>query len=419
MRIAYLVNQYPKVSHSFIRREILALERQGFEVERIALRGWDAELADPQDLHERAQTRYVLQGSAFALALAVLRQAAATPVRFVRAFALAWRMGRRAARPWPVHLAYLAEACRIVPWMRQSGARHLHAHFGTNPAEVAMLAHALGGPQYSFTVHGPEEFDQPEFLHLAEKIRHAAFVVAISSYGRSQLYRWIPEPDWPKVQVVHCGIEPAFHAAAAPPPTAPRIVCVGRLCEQKGQLLLVRAVGQLIRKGIPVDLVLAGDGEMRAQIEALVAESGLQAYVRITGWIDSDTVRAEMLTARALVLPSFAEGLPVVLMEAMLLRRPVLSTYVAGIPELVRPGREGWLFAAGDIDALVAALQEMLATPTATLEAMGQAARARALERHAIDVEAAKLGKLFRSGPQPSQALASPHAPVPDVRSAA
>jgi glycosyltransferase involved in cell wall biosynthesis len=419
MKIAYLVNQYPKVSHSFIRREILALERQGFEVERIALRGWGDPLADPQDLRERAQTRYLLQGGAFVLALAVLRQVAAAPVRFVRAFALAWRMGRRAARPRPLHLAYLAEACRMVPWMRQSGVRHVHAHFGTNSAEVAMLAGALGGPPYSFTVHGPEEFDQPEFLHLAEKIRRAAFVVAVSSYGRSQVYRWIDERQWPKVQVVHCGIEPAFHAApAAPSPAAPRIVCVGRLCEQKGQLLLVRAVGRLVRKGTALELVLAGDGEMRPQLEALIAEFGLQECVRITGWIGSDTVRDEILAARALVLPSFAEGLPVVIMEAMALRRPVLSTYVAGIPELVRPGREGWLFAAGDVDALVAALEEMLATPAGALEAMGQAAHARVLERHAIDVEAAKLARLFRAGLQPDPAPAA-REPVRNAQSAA
>ncbi len=261
-----------------------------------------------------------------------------------------------------------------------------------------MLAGALGGPPYSFTVHGPEEFDQPEFLHLAEKIRRAAFVVAISSYGRSQLYRWIGHRDWPKVQVVHCGIEPAFHAGAAVPlPSAPRLVCVGRLCEQKGQLLLVSAVGRLLRKGTPVELVLAGDGEMRAELEALIDQGGLRACVRITGWIDSATVRAEILAARALVLPSFAEGLPVVIMEAMALRRPVLSSYVAGIPELVRPGLDGWLFPAGDVDALVAALEDLLATPAATLEAMGQAAHARVLERHAIDVEAAKLAQLFRA----------------------
>jgi colanic acid/amylovoran biosynthesis glycosyltransferase len=401
MKIAYLVNQYPKVSHSFIRREIAALERQGFEIERFALRGWGDALVDAQDLDERARTRYVLQGGAPKLALAVLRQFGAAPIRFLQAFALALRMGRRAARPWPVHLAYLAEACRIAAWLRRSGARHLHAHFGTNPAEVAMLAGALGGPPYSFTVHGPEEFDQPEFLHLAEKIRRAAFVVAISSYGRSQLYRWIGQRDWPKVQVVHCGIEPAFHAgAAAAPPGAPRLVCVGRLCEQKGQLLLVSAVGRLVRKGRPVELVLAGDGEMRAELESLIDQDGLRSCVRITGWIDSAAVRAEILAARALVLPSFAEGLPVVIMEAMALRRPVLSTYVAGIPELVRHGVDGWLFAAGDVDALVAALEDLLATPAATLEAMGEAARARVLKRHAIEVEAAKLACLLRASLQ-------------------
>lgn len=405
MKIAYLVNQYPKVSHSFIRREILALERQGFEVERVAVRGWGDTLVDPEDQRERARTRYVLQGGAPALACAVLRQVVSAPVRFARALGLAWRMGQRAARPWPIHMIYLAEACRIVPWLQRAGTRHLHAHFGTNSAEVAMLVNALGGTPYSFTVHGPEEFDQPEFLHLAEKIRRSAFVVAISSYGRSQLYRWIAQTEWAKVQVVHCGLEPAFHAGdVAPAQAAPRIVCVGRLCEQKGQLLLVNAVDRLVRKGTPVELVLAGDGEMRPEIEALIERCDLQQHVRITGWIGSETVRAEIVAARALVLPSFAEGLPVVIMEAMALRRPVLSTYVAGIPELVRPGREGWLFAAGDVDALVASLEDLLATSTETLEAMGQAAYVRVLERHAIDTEAGKLARLFKAGPQAQQA---------------
>ncbi len=408
MKIAYLVNQYPQVSHSFIRREILALERQGFEVERIAVRGWGDTLVDPQDQRERTRTRYVLQGGALGLAGAVLRQAVTAPLRLAKAAALAWRMGQRAARPWPIHMIYLAEACRVAPWLAQAGARHLHAHFGTNSAEVAMLVHALGGPPYSFTVHGPEEFDQPEFLHMAEKIRRSAFVVAISSFGRSQLFRWIGQHEWPKVEVVHCGIEPAFHAGAAVPlPVAPRIVCVGRLCEQKGQLLLVEAVARLVRKGTPVELVLAGDGPMRSEIEAMITRNGLQQHVRITGWIGSDTVRSEIEAARALVLPSFAEGLPVVIMEAMALRRPILSTYVAGIPELVRPGREGWLFAAGDVDALVHSLEEMLATPLASLTAMGEAAYARVLERHAIDTEAAKLARLFRAGPQAQTAASA------------
>jgi glycosyltransferase involved in cell wall biosynthesis len=171
------------------------------------------------------------------------------------------------------------------------------------------------------------------------------------------------------------------------------------LCEQKGQLLLIEALALLQKKGLTLELVLAGDGEMRAELECLIAQRQLQACVRITGWISSDQVRAEILAARALVLPSFAEGLPVVIMEAMALRRPVLTTYVAGIPELVLPGIDGngWLFPAGDVDALAAALEAFLATPLSTLDAMGEAGRQRVLQRHAIDIEAAKLAWLFHA----------------------
>jgi glycosyltransferase involved in cell wall biosynthesis len=312
------------------------------------------------------------------------------------ALGLALRMARHAERPLPYHLAYLAEACRVASWLRASRATHLHAHFGTNSAEVAMLAHALGGPAYSFTVHGPEEFDAPRCLGIAEKARRSAFVVAISAYGRSQLYRWVERAHWSKIRVVHCGLESSFHdVAPAPLPEAPRVVCVGRLCEQKGQRLLVEAAARLAAKGIVLEIVLAGDGELRAELESLAGKLGLSSRIRITGWIGSPQVRDEILAARALVLPSLAEGLPVALMEAMALRRPVLTTYVAGIPELVRPGENGWLVPSGDVEELAAALQDVLLRPAAELRAMGEAARRRALERHSIDKEAAKLAALF------------------------
>lgn len=392
MKIAYLVNQYPKISHSFIRREILALERQGYDVQRLAVRGWADELRDEEDVRERAVTRYVLQNGALAMGMDVLRMVVKRPGRFFKALALACKIGIRSDRPLPLHLIYLAEACRIVPWMQAHGARHLHAHFGTNSTEVAMFAGMLGGPAYSFTVHGPEEFDKPEFLWLAEKIRRSAFVVAVSSFGRSQLFRWAAYVDWGKVQVVHCGIDPSFHAVpVCPIPAAPRLVCVGRLCEQKGQLLLVRAVQAVVARGSPVHLVLAGDGDMRGAIEALIQECGLQNHVSITGWINGDQVREEMLAARAMVLPSFAEGLPVVVMEAMALRRPVLTTYIAGIPELVRDGETGWLFPAGDVAALADVLEACLSASAEQLQAMGNAGHQLVLARHAVDTEAAKL----------------------------
>jgi len=400
LRIAYLINQYPLISHVFIRREIHALERQGVEIQRIALRGWDVPVVDEEDEEERRRTRYVLQNGPAPLLWAVLRTLLAAPRRFLSALALAFRMGWHAERPLPYHLAYLAEACRMLPWLKSSGVTHVHAHFGTNSAEVAMLAHALGGPPYSFTAHGPTEFDMPRFLGIAEKVRRAAFVVAISSYGRSQLYRWIRHADWTKVKVIHCGLDASFcEAAPTPPASEARLVNVGRLSAAKGQLLLVEAARRLAEKGVRFELVLVGDGEMRAEIEALVARHGLGKQMRVAGAISTKELREEFLRSRGLVLPSFAEGLPMVIMEAMALRRPVLTTHIAGIPELVVPGETGWLFPAGSIDALTAAIEDCLSRTAEELQVMGVAAQARVLARHSVDVQAAKLAELFRLSP--------------------
>jgi colanic acid/amylovoran biosynthesis glycosyltransferase len=397
MRIAYLINQYPAVSHSFIRREILALERLGFDVFRVSIRGWNDALADPQDKQERERTHYALKGGAVPLATAVLRMLVTRPAGMFKALSLAWHMSRHSERGFLFHLAYLAEASRIVPWLRDAKAEHVHAHFGTNSAEVAMLVHALGGPTWSFTVHGPTEFQRPRFIGLADKIRHSAFVVAISSFGRSQLYLFSDHRQWPKVKVVHCGLDADyFSGPATPPPSARRLVCVGRLTGQKGQSLLVEAAARLRARAEDFELVLAGDGEMRPAIEALIAQHDLKSCVRITGWLSGDQVRREIEAARALVLPSFAEGLPVVLMEAMALHRPVISTFVAGIPELVQTGEHGWLVPAGDIDALEQAMRDCLNAPAADLARMGAAAFTRVQQRHNVDTEAAKLAALFR-----------------------
>jgi len=397
MQISYFINQYPKVSHSFIRREILALERQGFDIQRIALRGWDGDAVDKDDIRELERTQYVLQQGALPLLTAVFRVLLTHPVQFFSGLKLAVKMGWKAERALPYHLIYLAEACLILPWLKVHSSRHIHAHFGTNSAEVVMLANALGGPEYSFTVHGPEEFDKPQFLGLGEKIRRSAFVVAISSFGRSQLFRWVEHSYWNKVEVVHCGLEPAFYQGVSTEiPEKLQLVCVGRLCEQKGQLLLLEAMKMLADRGVDFELVLAGDGEMRAEIEQLMVKYQLTSRVRITGWISSDQVRDEILASRALVLPSFAEGLPVVIMEAMSLRRPVLTTYVAGIPELVKHEKSGLLFEAGSVEALADAIQSILSMPNPALVQMGEAARLQVLLRHDIDVEASKLARLFR-----------------------
>ena len=395
MKIAYFVNHYPKVSHSFIRREILALERRGFEVQRLALRGWDTPVPDEEDRNERDRTRYVLRAGAAALVLPVLGCLLKSPLRFFAAVALAMKMSRASReRPLVYHLIYLAEACVVLGWLRAYGARHIHAHFGTNSAEVAMLTRALGGPPFSFTAHGPDEFLQP--MGLPEKIRRSAFVVAISSYGRSQLYLRLPPRDWPKVHVVHCGLEKVFYdVTPIALPDTPRFVCVGRLSEEKGQMLLLEAVARVAAKDIPIELVLVGDGSLRGELEKLIEKYRLGEHVRITGWISNNDVRKEIARARALVLPSFSEGLPVVIMEAMAMRRPVLTTYIAGIPELVRSGENGWLIPAGSLDDLTNALEACLSTSIEDLQKLGNAGYSRVISRHSIDVEAGKLAELI------------------------
>jgi glycosyltransferase involved in cell wall biosynthesis len=397
VRVAYLVNQYPTTSHSFIRREIHALEAQGVEVLRFTLRRSEDKLVSDADHQEVPRTRAVLQEGARGLLQAMAAEALRSPARFARALARALELGRRSDRGVGRHLAYFASACVLVRWLRSEGAQHLHAHFGTNPAAVALLARELGGPPYSFTVHGPEEFDKPEPLKLREKVRRAAFTVAISSYGRAQLSRWARYEDWAKLQVVRCGLDEALiHAPPTPVPDAPKLVCVARISEQKGHLLLVEAASRLASDGVAFELTLVGDGPMRREVEALIDKRGLKEQVRIAGWMSGDDVRKTILSSRAMVLPSFAEGLPVVLMEALALGRPVVTTAIAGIPELVESGKTGWLVPAGSVEALVTALKDALKASTVELETMGREGARRVARLHDARVEASKLATLFR-----------------------
>ncbi|MBL8798382.1 MAG: glycosyltransferase family 4 protein [Planctomycetia bacterium] len=397
MKVAYLVNQYPHVSHSFIRREIAALEAQGVSVERFSVRPSPSDLVDPADQAEQKKTQVILAVGATGLLLALLTQLFSRPGRWCKSLRQAVQMGRRSERGVLRHLIYFAEACVLVDRLKQCGAEHLHAHFGTNSTTVALLTHLLGGPRYSFTVHGPEEFDHPEELSLGRKIEHAALVVAISDFGRSQLFRWCPHQHWPKINVVRCGVDAAFLSGGPQPVVdTPRLVCVGRLSEQKGQLFILDALAVLASEGVNFEMVLAGDGPMRGEVEKLIAKHGLEKRVRITGWLSGAQVKQEILAARAMVLPSFAEGLPVVLMEALALGRPALTTYVAGIPELVRDGINGWLIPAGSVQRLAEAIRSALQTSPEQLAEMGRHGAASVAAMHDVTKEAAKLAALFQ-----------------------
>ncbi len=396
MQIAYILNTYPQPSQSFIRRELRALEAQGHDITRIAMRRSDEIPVDPQDVSEAAQTRYILAEGLGALALATVKTLATRPAQWFGAFRLALVCARRSEGGMMRHLVYLAEACAVLPLLKDAKVSHVHAHFGTNATTVAMLAHALDGPKYSFTVHGPEEFDSPRALSLGTKISHATFTVAISQFCRSQLCRWADHDDWDRIKVVHCGVEPERFAAPSPMPGGPiRVVNIGRFVEQKGQLALIAAMAKITKEAPDLHLTLIGDGPMRGQIEALISHHRLSDNITLTGWVSEDRVHAELANAHALVMPSFAEGLPMVVMEAMAAARAVITTYIAGSPELVQPGVTGWLVPAGDVPALADALTSLSTTSVARLEEMGQAGRTRALERHDVHDAAAKLAKLM------------------------
>lgn len=401
MNIGYLMNTYPMSSTTFVRREIHALERLGHHIHRFAIRPHGIALVDPADIAEASRTEHILAVGAPRLIGSAVAWMSRRPRQSLAALRLALRCGAKGAGGAPGtggrlrHLIYLAEAAHVARRSTALHLTHIHAHFGTNATTVALLAHALGGPPYSFTVHGPEEFDAPLALSLGTKIEGAVFAAAISSFGRSQLCRWTTPAYWPRIKVVHCGIEPGRFSAAAPlPQHGPRLIAIGRLSEQKGFALLIDAMAKAAPALPALHLTLVGDGPLRGALERQIAAHGLQDRITLAGWQDEAGVRAALNAATALILPSFAEGLPVVVMEAMASGRPIIATAIAGVPELVTPD-VGWLVPAGDPDALADAIQRLAATPPDERAAMGAAARERALSRHNIDTEVAKLAALI------------------------
>jgi glycosyltransferase involved in cell wall biosynthesis len=391
-RVAYLVNVYPKVSHSFIRTEIAALERLGLNVSRFTIRRTPESFADDEDRIEAERTTALLDGNWPELAGAVLRSFLRRPGRTLGALR---RSLRGTGSPMRA-LAYFAEAAALAERMESSDIRHVHVHFGTNPVAVARLAARLSPVTYSFTVHGPDEFDAPLALDLAGKIAEAAFVVGVSSFGRSQLMRWSSPLHWDRIQVVRCAVAPPFlrdGAADTAGLETKRLICVARLSAQKGLPLLVTAAARIAdTHDFVIDVI--GDGEGRAILEEQIERLRLTGRVRLLGWRSSDDVRKALTASRAMVLPSFAEGLPVVLMEALALGRPVIATSIAGIPELVDHSN-GWLVPAGSVDALAEAMKAVLDAPHQQLHAMGRVGQHRVLAMHDPDSNARHLAGLL------------------------
>jgi glycosyltransferase involved in cell wall biosynthesis len=305
---------------------------------------------------------------------------------------MGWGSPRGLAR----HLAYLAEACLLLRWVTRMGVQHVHAHFSTNPADVALLCHELGGPPFSFTAHGTADLAPASVDSLPAKIEAAAFAIAVCEYGREQLLQRTPPGHEHKLHVVPCGVDRRFLAAdTGKVPAAPRLVCVARLSPEKGIGVLLRAGSLLALEGLDFELTVLGDGPERKPLDALVRTLGLSSRVTFEGWKSGAEVQASILASRALVLASLSEGLPVVIMEALALRRPVIATTVGGIGELVVPGECGWLVPPGDARELAEAMRDALTRPCAELDAMGRRGAQHVCAAHDASAQGRTMARLF------------------------
>ena len=395
MQLAYLMNSYPMTSTLFIRREIEALERRGVKVMRYAVRRWEGDLVDPDDIEECSRTHYLLVGNTLRLITAFFREMAVNPGGLIRAIGPWFTLLRNARGGFVRHAAYLLEAIHFRQRAAADKIDHVHVHFITNSTAVAMLARIMGGPRYSVMVHGPDELTDAPLLSFTEKIKHASFIAAISHYCKSQLIRFSSIENAEKIHIVRCGLEPGDFDSVSPIGSENQtFVCVGRLCPQKGQAQIPAAVAALRDEFPGLKIILVGDGESREDIEAAIARHNVGGMIEITGWMENQKVRKILAANRALLLPSYAEGLPVVIMEALALGRPVISTYIAGIPELVDEDC-GWIIPAGSHEALVNAMRAALKAPFDELAAKGQEGRRRIERDHDIDKEAEKLHALI------------------------
>jgi colanic acid/amylovoran biosynthesis glycosyltransferase len=395
MRIAYFTTVYPSVSHTFIRRELREIERRGHTLFRIALRQPEMELVDEGDLEEAPKTFYCLSRSKFKIIGEILWILLTGPLAFFRALNVALAMGRKSEVGLLKHIAYLLEACIITVFSRRNSIDHIHVHFGTNVTAVARLVKYLGGPTYSFTVHGPAEFDAPSGFDLEGKIGDSLFTVAITNFCASQLMRWCHYSQWDKIKIIHCTVDETFSSNGTELDEESRVfVNVGRLSAQKGTFLLLHAFHKLLSQGVQAHLVLVGDGELREQVEELMDELNMRDHVTITGYVSEKEVRKQINKARVMVMPSFAEGLPMVIMEAYALGRPVISTYIAGIPELIN-NENGWLIPAGSIEALTKIMKAAFECDSSVIKEKAARGREAVLKEHNTQIEGEKLEELF------------------------
>jgi len=401
VKIAYLCCLYPGVSHTFVLREAEALRRRGVEIDTFTIRRAKADqlLADADRVAFRT-TFAILPPRWLRLLSTHLRLACTAPKAYLRTLALAFRLAPPGLRGGLWQFFYFVESVVLWGECRRRGIRHIHVHLANVAADVALLATELGSAvdsseqwSWSLSMHGPTELFDVSRYNLPEKIARARFVVCISDFTRSQLMSLCDPEMWDKLHVIHVGIpleQFTKSSTNGSKPTDPTILFVGRQVPEKGQGVLLEAVAMLAERGRLVNVTLAGEGVARANLERLSKQLGVSSRTDFPGAVGQDDIGALYSHASIFCLPSFAEGVPGVLMEAMAMELPVVTTRITGIPELVDDGHTGLLVTPGRADLLADALERLLTDPD-LCRRMGAAAREKVMREFNTESSADQL----------------------------
>ena len=385
--IAYLVSDIHAPSHTFVRREIAALRALGVKVTPYTIRREESAGDAVENLLGRSFIDYII-----AICWAIL----SGPRRFSKAwlFALRHRVPGVKALIWSQF--HFVEAMMLARLLHRAATSRLHNHFANSGATVGLIAARYSGLPWSLTLHGISETDYPAGPLLAEKLEQASFVACASYFMRAQAMRIVARSHWDKMAIVRCGIDLAVlpkarkHIGGAPP----KIICVGRLSPEKGHFGLLEALAEIASHGAEFELIIVGDGPTEPSIKHRASQLGLLERIRFAGALPEFETLAEISAADVLVLPSLMEGLPVVLIEAMALHRPVLASQVAGIPELIDGSGAGLLFTPSDWDDLARKLSAVIAA-RGEWQRMGDAGRIKVEEEFRVEVSAARMAHLF------------------------
>lgn len=400
MRIAYLTGEYPRATDTFIQREVAALRAQGIEVFTFSIRRTGSEhIVGPEQQAEADQTFYVLPVNPVQLLVAHLALLLRSPKRYLQAIKLAWRTHQPGIRGMLYQLFYFLEAGVVARQINQQQIQHLHNHFPDSSGTVAMLAAELGGFTFSFTMHGPYIFFEPLRWRLDEKLKRALFVCCISYFCRSQGMVFAPMEQWNRMHIVHCGVDPALFQLVSHVQVGRRLLYTGRLAAVKGLPILLESLVTLKATHPDVLLTVVGDGPDRQTLEQMAARLGLTDNVNFVGYQSQARVRQYMQETDVFVLPSFAEGVPVSLMEALAAGVPVVTTQIAGIGELVENGISGYLVPPGNAALLADRIAILLANP-ALRSQFGAAGRTKIEQEFDIHHEAGWLCQIMTAALQ-------------------